>query len=88
MWEGNQVLEQMVDLSVHESGGGGYLVLSRQVARAMTTWAHASAPRWGETWVRSVKIPRFLAVLEGMGILPKVALACAGETLGVEFRAF
>ena len=28
MWEGNQVLEQMVGLSVHESGGGGYLVLA------------------------------------------------------------
>ena len=54
----------------------------------MATWAHASAPRWGETWARSIKIPRFLAVLGGMGILPKAALACAGGTLGVEFRAF
>ena len=63
LWEGNQVLEQMVGLSVHESGGGGYLVLSRRVARATTTtWTHASGPRWGETWVRSIKIPRFLAV--------------------------
>ena len=78
----------MVGLTVHEFGGGGYLVLSRWVARAMTTWANVSALRWGETWVRSIKIPRFLAVLEGTGILPKVALACAGGTLGVEFRAF
>ena len=76
----------MVGLSVHESEGGGYLVLSRRVARATTTWAHASAPRWGETWVRSIKIPRFLAVLGGTGILPRAALACAGGTLGVEFR--
>ena len=58
-----KVLEQMVGLSVHESGGGGYLVLSRRVARATTTSAHVSAPRWGETWARSIKIPRFLAVL-------------------------
>ena len=55
----------MVGLSVHGSGGGGYLVLSRRVARATTTWSHASAPRWGETWARSIKIPRFLAVLGG-----------------------
>ena len=65
LWEGNQVLEQMVGLSIHESGGGGYFVLSRRVARATTTWAHASAPRWGETWVRSIKIPRFLAIFGG-----------------------
>ena len=76
----------MVGLSVHESGGGGYLVLSRRVVRETTTWAHASAPRWGETWVRSIKIPRFLAVLGGTGILPRAALACVGGTLGVEFR--
>ena len=79
LWEGNQVLEQMVDLSVHESRGGGYLVLSRWVARATTTWVHASAPRWGETWVRSIKIPRFLAILGGMGILLKAALAVPGD---------
>ena len=41
LWEGNQVLEQVVDLTVHEFGGGGYLVLSLQVARVTTTWAHA-----------------------------------------------
>ena len=80
----------MVDLLVHESGGGGYLVLGRRVSRATTTWAHASAPRWGETWAQSIKILRFLAVFffGGDGILPKAALACAGGTLGVEFRAF
>ena len=38
---------------------------SRRVARATTTRAHASAPRWGETWARSIKIPRFLAALGG-----------------------
>ena len=48
------------------------------MARATTTWAHASAPRWGETWVRSIKIPRFLATLGGTGILPKAALAVPG----------
>ena len=68
----------MVGLSVHESGGGGYLVLGRRVAGATTTSAHASAPRWGETWARSIKNPWFLAVLGGIGILPKAALACAG----------
>ena len=52
-----------------ESGSGGYLAGSRRVARATTTWAHASARRWGETWVRSIKIPRFLAVLGETGIL-------------------
>ena len=57
LWERNQVLEQMVGLLVHQCRGGGYLVLSRWVARMMTTQAHASAPRWGETWVRSIKIP-------------------------------
>ena len=63
--QGNQVLEQMAGPLVHKSGGGGYLVLSRRVARATTTWAHASARRWvrsikrdmSETWVRSIKIP-------------------------------
>ena len=80
------------------SGADGWPVGSRvrrwglfgsgqRVARATTTWAHASAPRWGETWARSIKIPRFLAVLGGTGILPKAALACAGGTLGVEFGA-
>ena len=34
----------------------------RRVARATTTWAHASAPRRGETWARSIKIPQFLAI--------------------------
>ena len=71
LWEGNQVLEQMVGLSVHESGGGGYLVLSRRVARATTIWAHASARRWGETWVQSIKIPRFLAVFGGRAYSPQ-----------------
>ena len=48
------------------------------MARATTTWAHASAPRWGETWARSIKIPRILAILGGTGILPKAALAVPG----------
>ena len=43
----------------------------RRVARAMTTWAHASAPRWGETWARSIKIPRFLAALGGRAYSPR-----------------
>ena len=50
----------MVGLSVHGSGGGGYLVLSRRVARATTTWAHASAPRWGERYGFEVsRLPDF-----------------------------
>ena len=48
------------------------------MARATTTWAHASAPRWGKTWVQSIKIPRFLDVLGGTGILPNAALAVQG----------
>ena len=63
----------------------GHLVLTPRVARATTTWAHASVRRWGETWVRSIKIPRFLAVLGETGILPKGVLACAGGPLGVDF---
>ena len=70
--EGNQVLEQMVGPSVHESRGGGYLAPGRRVARVTTTWAHASAPRWGETWVRSIKIPRFLAALGGWAYSPRL----------------
>ena len=58
---------------------GGYLVLILRVARAMATWVHASARRWGETWTRSIKIPLFLAVSGGMGILPKGVLAWAGK---------
>ena len=69
----------MVGLSVHESGGGGYLVLSWRVARATTTWAHASAPRWGETWVRSIKIPRFLAVLGGWAYTLRPPWKCQGD---------
>ena len=64
-----------------ESGGGGYFVLSRRVARAMTTWDR----RWGEIWVRSIKIPRFLAALGGGGILPKGPWHVPGIPLGVEF---
>ena len=69
----------MVGLSVHESGGGGYLVLGRWVARATTTWAHASAPRWGETWARSIKIPRFLAVLGGWAYFLRLPWQCQGD---------
>ena len=54
----------MVGPPVHESGGGLFGP-GRRVARATTTWAHASAPRWGENWARSIKIPRFLATLGG-----------------------
>ena len=61
-----------------ESEGGGYLVISRRVARAMTTWAHASARRWGETWVRSIKIPRFLAVLGGQAFSLRAPGICRG----------
>ena len=57
------------------------------LARVTTTWAHASAPRWGETWVRSIKIPWFLAVLGETGILPKAALAVPGGPWVWSFRA-
>ena len=87
LWEGNQVLEQMVGLSLHESGGGGYLVLSRQVARTTTTWAHASARRWGETWVRSIKILWFFGrFLGGWAYSPQGSGMCQGSWKGVEFR--
>ena len=55
------------------------------MARPITTWAHASARRRRETWVRSIKILRFLAVLGGTGIPPKGAWHVPGVPLGVEF---
>ena len=87
MWEGNQVLEQMVGLSVHESGGGGYLVLADGWLGRRPPGPMPQLQGGVRTWARSIKIPRFLAVLGGTGILPKAALACAGGALGVEFRA-
>ena len=46
-----------------ESRGGGYLAGSQRVARATTTWVHASARIWGETWAQSMKIPQFWTYL-------------------------
>ena len=63
--EGNQAPEQMAGPPIHEPGGGGHLAPSRRAARATTTRAHAPAPRRGETWARSIKIPRPLAALGG-----------------------
>ena len=60
---------------------GGYLVLHRRVAWATTTWAHASARRWGETWARSIKIPRFVVVLGGRAFSIR-APGSVGGTLG------
>ena len=79
--EGNQAPEQMAGPLFHESGGGGYLAPSPRMARTTTTWAHAPAPRWGETWVRSIKIPRFLATLGGWAYSPRPPWQCR-EDLG------
>ena len=55
----DQVLEQMACLSVHESGGGGYLVLSRRVARATTTFLPII---WNDVLKQSVVFSIFKAL--------------------------
>ena len=55
------------------------------MARATTTWPMLQLEDGVNTWVRIIKIPRFLAVLGGTGILAKNVLACAVGPLGVEF---
>ena len=75
----------MAGLSAHESGGGGYLVLTRWVARATATWAHASARRWGETWVGVSRFPDFWPFGGGQAYSLQGSGMCQGSWKGVEF---
>ena len=55
------MMEQMAGLSKTESGGGGYLVLSQQVAVVMAAWIHASARKGGDTWIPKYQRSLFFA---------------------------
>ena len=63
-------------------GGGSYLADSRQAASSTVAWAYASAPQWGETWVESIKILRFLAAIGGGNTLGYVPLNSDGVEFG------
>ena len=61
----------MVGLSVHESGGGGYLVLSRRVARAMTTWPMPQLEDGVRHGFKVSRFPDFWPYLGGRAYSPQ-----------------
>ena len=58
---------------------GLLLVDCLQVARATTTWAHASAPRWGETWVEVSRFPDFWPSWGGRAYSLRPPWQCRGD---------
>ena len=83
---GNQVMEQMAGLSKTESGSGLF-GSSQQAAGVTAAWIHASARRWGETWIRKYQRSLFFARCRGrQKPLGDGGLrACALKPKGVEF---